>query len=101
MNEDLCCEQGNPLCCEQSDPLGQFLADCVEVTDNDWDRVNCYQMYQLYEVWCHANGEHVRKVAEFRLAMLDRGFRRRKISTNYWLGMQLTRCFCNFRSEKK
>ncbi len=49
----------------ESDVLGQFVEDCLDVTEEPEDYVTSADLYAAYHAWCEANGKKVKAQNRF------------------------------------
>lgn len=70
----------------EQDLLGAFIEECCEVGEHEWDTAGA--LYATYRRWCEDAGERPATQRAFGLALRERGFERRKVSTFRWVGLR-------------
>ncbi len=76
---------------EEMDVVGQFIEDRVTIRDNA--QVTAKALYGAYRAWADMNGETAATQMRFGLAMIERGYTKKKTkSCIVYLGIELPSC---------
>ncbi|SES76309.1 DNA primase family protein [Oceanicella actignis] len=68
-----------------ADPVGNFLRDC---TDADAEsRIGVTELHRVYEEWCAETGANPWSAKAFGAQLVEKGLRKRKKSSWFWLGI--------------
>jgi putative DNA primase/helicase len=78
-----------------SDDVGRFLEDCVVMADTD-TKTAVTEMHATYIAWARVNGGPAYSVKSLSVALTDRGFESRKISSMFWIGVKLVKSVNDF-----
>jgi len=76
---------------DEMDVVGQFIEDRVTIRDNA--QVTAKALYGAYRAWADMNGETAATQMRFGLAMMERGYTKKKTkSCIVYLGIELPSC---------